>query len=336
MGPFTALANTSNLMCISKRLTVTMLRANGLTTIKYPVVALLCALMVLSQPKVGKATEEVVFYSSDGFTITEKDLRLYLRAAREPDGSVPWGSPERVQQALSELYVLKVLARRGEALGLMSDEEKEWIAYYSLALTTVQRLVAREVDVMMEGVDWLGEAKEYYLAESDEFVTAESLTVRTLLLKTEERTAAEAILIAEQLMADVDSEEAFEQVVRDHTEDAGNPEGRIVIKKGQTVPEFEAAAFALVEIGETSGPVVSQFGVHVIQLLDRQPGSVLPFEKVQSAVVEKLKITRREQAADSVKTSPHREPPPDVVQHEDVISDFLRSVAEQHEESLSQ
>jgi len=323
-------------MCISKRLTVTILRANGSTTVKYPVLALLCALMVLSQPKAGLATEEVVFYSSDDFTITEKDLRLYLRAPRESDRSVPWGSPERVQQALSELYVLKVLARRGDAQDLISDEEKEWIAYYSLALTTVQRLVANEVDVMLEGVDWLGEAKEYYLAERDEFVTAESLTVRTLLLKTEERTDAEAILMAEQLMADVDSEETFEQVVRDHTEDAGNPEGRIVIKKGQTVPEFEAAAFALTEIGEISAPVVSRFGVHVIQLLDRQPGGVMPFEKVQSAVVEKLKLTRREQAADSVKTSPHREPPPDVIQHQDVISDFLKSVAEQHEESLSQ
>jgi len=323
-------------MCISKRLTVIMLRANFLTTIKYPLLTLLCALIAFSHPMESQAADELVFYSSDDFTITEKELRLYLRAPREPDGSVPWGSPERVQQALSELYVLKVLARRGEALGLMSDEEKEWIAYYSLALTTVQRLVANEVDNMMEGIDWQGEAKEYYLAERDEFVTAESLTVRTLLLKTEQRTDAEAILMAEQLMADVESEETFEQVVRDHTEDAGNPEGRIVITKGQTVPEFEAAAFALAEIGEISGPVVSRFGVHVIQLLDRQPGSVMPFEKVESAVVEKLKQTRREQAADSVKTSPHREPPPDVIRHEDVISDFLRSVAEQHEESLSQ
>ena len=213
-------------MCISKLLTVTILRANGSTTVKYPVLALLCALMIFSQPRVGRATEEVVFYSSDDLRLP-KELRLYLRAAAEPDGSVPWGSPERVQQALSELYVLKVLARRGDGLGLISDEEREWIAYYSLALTTVQRLVAIEVDVMLEGVDWLGEAKEYYLAERDEFVTAESLTVRTLLLKTEERTDAEAILMAEQLMADVESEETFEQVVRDHTEDAGNPEGEL-------------------------------------------------------------------------------------------------------------
>ena len=94
---------------------------------------------------------------------------------------------------------------------------------------------------MLEGVDWLGEA-EYTFRES-EFVTAESLTVRTLL-KTEERIDAEAILMAEQLMADADSEETFEQVVRDHTEDAGNPEENCD-QKGQTVPEFEAAAFAL-------------------------------------------------------------------------------------------
>lgn len=313
-----------------------MLQANVLTTAKSSVLALLCALVIFSQPTLGQSSEGAVFYSSDDFTVTEKDLRLYLQATVARDGAVSWGSPERVHQALTELYVLKVLARQGDALGLISDEEREWIAYYSLALTTVQRLVANEVDNMMEGVDWQGEAKEYYLAERSEFITAESLTVRTLLLKTEERTAAEAVVLAEQLMADVDSEERFEQVVRKHTEDAGNPEGRIVITKGQTVPEFEAAAFSLETIGETSGPVVSRFGVHVIQLLDRQPGSVMPFEKVQNAIVEKLKQTRREQAADSVKTSPHREPPPDVTQHEDVISDFLRSVAEHHKALLSE
>jgi len=322
-------------MCISKIPTEKMLQANVSKTAKSSVLALLCALAVIGQPKVCQASDEAVFYSSNDFTVTERDLRLYLSAPIEPDGSVSWGSPERVQQAISELYVLKTLARQADASGLISEEEREWIAYYSLALTTVQRFIASEVDVMMEGVDWQDEAKEYFLAERHEFMTPASLTVRTLLLKTEDRTVAEAVLRAEELMAGVETKEHFEQVVRDHTEDAGNPEGRIVIAKGQTVPEFETAAFALEALGDISDPVVSRFGVHVIQLLDRQPGSAMPFEKAQSAIIERLKQTRRDQAADSFKTSPHREPPPDVVHHEDVISNFLSSVAQQHKASLS-
>ena len=312
-----------------------MLQANDSKTVRSSVLALLCALVVVNQPMVCQASEEAIFYSADDFTVTENDLRLYLGAPIGPDGSVPWGSPERVQQAISELYVLKVLARQGDTLSLISDEEREWITYYSLAITTVQRLIASEVDAMMSDVNWQDEAKEYFLAERHEFITPESLTVRTLLLKTEDRTVAEAILRAEELMAGVDTEEHFEKVVRDHTEDAGNPEGRIVIAKGQTVPEFETAAFALEALGDISDPVVSRFGVHVIQLLDRQPGSAMPFEKAQSAIIERLKQTRRDQAADSFKTSPHREPPPDVVHHEDVISNFLSSVAQQHKASLS-
>ena len=297
---------------------------------KMSVILASCLILSMSHVSVGIASEEKIFISAADFDVTARELRLYLQAPVQADGTIVWGSPERVQQAISDLYVLKVLARRGVAETVLSEEEQKWIAYYNVALANVRGVIARDVQSMLEDTDWYGEAREYYLAEREEFTKPESLTVRTMLLKTEKRSIAEAIVFAERLLSEVITEEDFARIVVEHTEDSGNPDGELVFSKGQTVPEFEAAAFALDEIGAISEPVVSQFGVHVIQLLERNAGSVMPFEEVQDAIISRLKQIRAEEAAGFVKTSPHREPPADVRRHDDVINEFLSSVTAQY------
>jgi len=51
---------------------------------------------------------------------------------------------------------------------------------------------------------------------------------------------------------------------------------------GRMVPEFEAGAFALTEIGSISEPVQSDFGWHIIKLLDKR--GVPPFEDVRDQI----------------------------------------------------
>ena len=53
-----------------------------------------------------------VFYTASDFEITEAELRQYAGVEAMADGTVVWGSPMRMQQALRELYTLKVLSRR--------------------------------------------------------------------------------------------------------------------------------------------------------------------------------------------------------------------------------
>ena len=50
-----------------------------------------------------------VFYTASDFEITEAELRQYMGVEEMADGTVAWGSPMRAQQALSQLYTLKVL-----------------------------------------------------------------------------------------------------------------------------------------------------------------------------------------------------------------------------------
>ena len=281
--------------------------------------------------------DDLVFFSSPDFTVTEADARLYLRAEEGADGEIRWGSPERVRQALSELLVLKVLSTQGNEQGLLTDEEKNWIAYYAVAIETTRRLIAAESDRLMDGIDWQQEAKEYYVAKREEFMRPESLKVQTLLLKTDKRSYAEAIELAEKLAPGPMAIDEFSAVVIEHTEDTGNANGVIEeMFKGQMVRTFEEAAFSLENVGDLSGPVVSQFGVHVIQLLGRTPESYRPLSDVEAALIAKLKNKRRQEAASLVRTDPRRNPPEGFVSHDEVIERFLSQVATQHKASMPQ
>lgn len=280
---------------------------------------------------------DTVFFSSPGFTVTETDARLYLSAEKGADGEIRWGSPERVRQALSELLVLKVLSTQGNEQGVLTEEEKNWIAYYAVALETTRRFIAAESDRLIDGIDWQQEAKEYYVAKREEFMRPESLKVQTLLLKTDKRSYAEAIELADKLAPGPMGIDEFSAVVVEHNEDTGNANGVIEeMFRGQMVRTFEDAAFSLENVGDLSGPVVSQFGVHVIQLLGRAPESLRPFSDVEVALIAKLKDKRRQEAASVVRTDPRRNPPEGFVSHDEVIERFLSQVAAQHMGSMPQ
>lgn len=78
----------------------------------------------------------------------------------------------------------------------------------------------------------------------------------------------------------------FAALAREHSTDEGtaaNGGDLGLIERGQTVPPFEAALFAL-EPGEISDVVESPFGYHVIQAGERQEGGLVPFEQASQQI----------------------------------------------------
>ena len=67
---------------------------------------------------------------------------------------------------------------------------------------------------------------------------------------------------------------------------AGNG-GELTIDAGETVPEFEEAAFAL-EPGGLSPVVETQYGFHVIELQEKIAGQMVPFEQVAPRIQQFL------------------------------------------------
>jgi parvulin-like peptidyl-prolyl isomerase len=82
---------------------------------------------------------------------------------------------------------------------------------------------------------------------------------------------AEAISITQRLRAGGD----FAELAAQFSDDTGSGQqgGDLgLFSRGQMVTEFEEAAFSL-PIGQISDPVLSQFGYHIIEVLEQQPGS---------------------------------------------------------------
>ena len=62
----------------------------------------------------------------------------------------------------------------------------------------------------------------------------------------------------------------------------------VYYKKGSTVPEFESAVFAL-PVGISINPIETRYGIHVIEVLQKQEGRQLSFEEAYPIIENHLK-----------------------------------------------
>ena len=61
------------------------------------------------------------------------------------------------------------------------------------------------------------------------------------------------------------------------------------LRKDDCAPEFASEVFAHTEIGVLPRLVHSRFGLHVVEVLEREPGAIPAFESVQGAVRNALR-----------------------------------------------
>jgi len=122
--------------------------------------------------------------------------------------------------------------------------------------------------------------KELYNWTSSEF--KEKVIVPYLLrsklqgsLATDETVNADAKKTADEVLTAVQKGEiTFEDLAKQYSQDASAASGGDLgyFSRGQMVQEFEDAAFAL-EVGQVSGLVKTQFGYHIIKLLEKVAAS---------------------------------------------------------------
>ncbi|TDP81003.1 periplasmic chaperone for outer membrane proteins SurA [Aquabacterium commune] len=82
----------------------------------------------------------------------------------------------------------------------------------------------------------------------------------------------------------VDGQTSFAQMARQHSEDGSGAKGGELgwASPGQFVPEFEKALLSL-QPGQISEPVVSRFGVHLIQLIERREAQLSDAQRREAA-----------------------------------------------------
>jgi hypothetical protein len=268
----------------------------------------------------------VVYYSTADFSIDDFDLKMYLRNAPPvKEGTV--GSRTRNLQALSDLYTMAVIESDAGGQSLMTEDERRWLASYAVRFELVSRYVQREVDRRLVETDWDTEALEQYLSEPDAYVLPERVSVRALLVSTENRSATDAMAEMERLRAvAMMPDEDFGQLVTDNTDDENARENGGLMEnlvRGRTVAPFESAAFALREPGEISAPVTTDFGVHLIQLVEYQSPRKISFEDTKAQIIEQLKPVRASQYRQAIQQEARERKPVGFVEHTDALDNLM-------------
>lgn len=136
------------------------------------------------------------------------------------------------------------------------------------------------------------EVKAYFDANPDEFVDKEKIRARHILVKTEAE--AEAVIKSMKgLSGEKLKNEFIAQAKSKSTGPSAAKGGDLgYFPRGQMVPSFNDAAFAMKEGTMSSTPVQSQFGYHVIYVEDKKAAKKLGFDDVKNFIEQRLKMDK--------------------------------------------
>lgn len=150
--------------------------------------------------------------------------------------------------------------------------------------------------------------QSYYDQHRDQYRVPEQVKVSHILIKTplagpdgkvDEKGVAEAQHRAEDLLKQLKSGAKFETLAEKYSEDPGSAKqgGSLGwVGRGQTVPEFEKAAFSLPK-GQMSDLVKSSYGFHIIRVDDKQDAHMKSLDEVKSEIEPILKRQKAQQIA---------------------------------------
>jgi len=138
------------------------------------------------------------------------------------------------------------------------------------------------------------EIRAEYEKRKDSFNMPEQVTAAHILVSVKPDSGPEAEAAArkkaEDLAAKAKSGADFAKLADENTDDpSGKGQGGKLppFSRGQMVPEFEEAAFAMAP-GEIRGPIKTQFGYHIIKLIEKTSARTRPLEEVRSQIAADL------------------------------------------------
>jgi peptidyl-prolyl cis-trans isomerase D len=158
------------------------------------------------------------------------------------------------------------------------------------------------------------ELRRDYTAKQDSFKTPERVQARHILIKSDASNDAAMKAKAEGLLKQIQAGGDFAKLATENSDDPGSkPQGGELgfIVKGQTVPEFEKAAFSL-QPGQTSGLVKTTYGYHIIQVEKHEQAHLATFDEVKPQLtkdaMERAQAGAMQNLADKAVAELHKDP----------------------------
>ncbi len=215
--------------------------------------------------------EKTPLATVDSKTIYSTDLDALIRQLPQEQAN-QFTSKEGRRQLLEELIAQELFYLEGK-----KDKVDESEEFQKMLIDAEEKLLKTHMiaKFMMDITVPDEEIQKFYDENPNQFIAPDSIRASHILLPD----AGQAVTIIEEIK----NGKSFEAAAKEYSICPSNQKGGDLsyFSKGQMVPEFEAAAFAL-EIDEmTEVPVQTQFGYHIIKLTDRKIAQTIPFDAVK-------------------------------------------------------
>src|SRR5687768_14976296 len=141
------------------------------------------------------------------------------------------------------------------------------------------------------------DVQRFYNDNIAQYQTPEQLRASHILLNTPGKDEATVRKQAEDILKQARAGADFAALAMKYSEDEGskvNGGDLDYFSRGRMVPQFENAAFAM-EPGQISDLVQSQYGFHIIKVVDKKAAVTRPFDEVRPQIEEQLKRQRADQ-----------------------------------------
>lgn len=259
----------------------------------------------------------------NGTTITraEMDRAMKVLAAQNQMGKQAPASKSAEDAVMDQLISAELLYQAGTKLGITdldkqvadkvaqgkakfkSDAEYE-NALKSAGLTpkgleellrkdvVINNLVVKEIVPKVTVSD--ADARKFYDENIDKFKRPEQIKASHILCKVDPKASAEEKKKAKEkaasLLKEIKAGKDFAELAKTNSDCPSSKQGGDLglFGKGQMVPSFESAAFALKQ-GEVSDVVETQFGYHIIKVTEKKDAGAAKFEEVKDRIQDYLK-----------------------------------------------
>lgn len=194
-----------------------------------------------------------------------------------------------------------VLLQPGDLEGKVNVTPEALQAFYQKNQSRYMSPERRQLDVLLANVDQMAatqqvseaEIQQYYQANQASYSTPERVRVSHILLKTTGEAPGQLAATrqkAEKILDQVKHGTDFAKLAKQYSEDDGSADqgGELGwIRRGQTVPEFEKAAFSL-KPGQISDLIQTIYGFHIIKVEAHEDAHVQTLAEVHDQIQQKL------------------------------------------------
>ena len=173
------------------------------------------------------------------------------------------------------------------------------------------------------------DVQRFYSDNIQQYTTEEQIRASHILLSTEGKAVGTVQAQAEEIISLVNDGKDFADLAKIYSEDSGTKDqgGDLnFFGRGRMVPEFENVAFAM-EPGTISDPVITPYGIHIIKLTEKTPGTSRSLDEVRDEIVPQLKfqLAQQETARQTMVLSEQINTPADL---DNVAKEFGLTVVE--------